>query len=171
MKLKINLEDKEYPFLGITHTRVVVRGIVLNKENKIAILKIERDDIFGKSSYYETPGGGKEDDETLEDGFVREIDEELGVLCEIKEEIGVVEDYYNLIYRKNINHYFLAKTLKDTKIHHESFGDSFIKDILWLSLDEAIELFRNMGDTGLPKIVKERELPVLLKAKELLGGN
>ena len=83
---------------------------------------------------------------------------------------GVYRNYYNLIYRKNINHYFLAKTLKDTKIHHESFGDSFIKDILWLSLDEAIELFRNMGDTGLPKIVKERELPVLLKAKELLGG-
>ena len=171
MKLNNKLKDLEYPFLGTTHTRVVVRGIVLNEENKVAILNIERDDIFGKSFYYETPGGGKEENESLEEGFIREIDEELGCLCEIKEEIGVVEDYYNLIYRKNINYYFLGKVFKQTKIHHESFGDSFIKDILWVSLDEAIDLFKNMGDSGLPKLVKDRELPVLLKVKELIGEN
>ena len=40
-----------------------------------------------------------------------------------------------------------------------------------MSIDRAIELFTNMGDSGLPKLVKDRELPILLKAKELIGEN
>ena len=87
MKLNNKLKDLEYPFLGVTHTREIVRGIVLNEDNKVAILKIERDDIFGKTHYYETPGGGVNEDEDINKAIIREIKEETGfnseIICEI----------------------------------------------------------------------------------------
>ena len=47
MSLILNLNDDEYPFDYISHTRIVVRGIVLNENNKIGLCVVSRDDIFG----------------------------------------------------------------------------------------------------------------------------
>lgn len=171
MEIINKLFDKEYPFTTIENKRKIVRGIILNNKNQVAILKIERDDIFGKSNYFETPGGGLEDNESLVDGLKREIDEELGYSIEDVKEIGIVEDYYNLLKRKNINHYFLARVKEKTHIHHESFGDQYIKDILWVSIEKAIEMYENTLNYGISKLVKDRELPVLKIVKEYLGGN
>ena len=108
MSLKINLVDDQFPFNGVTHTRVVVRGIVLNDKGEIGLCHVNRNDKFGKCEYFETPGGGKEENESLEEGLIRELDEELGYRCEIITPIGVVLDFYNMIYRKNENHYYLC---------------------------------------------------------------
>ena len=67
MSLILNLEDTEYPYTNTTHTRIVVRAIVLNESNKVGLCVVSRDDIFGKNDYLETPGGGKEENETLEE--------------------------------------------------------------------------------------------------------
>ncbi|UKI49431.1 MAG: complex I NDUFA12 subunit family protein [Clostridium sp.] len=45
---------------GYTHTRLIARGFVLNKENKICLLHIIGEDEFGNRDYYESPGGGVE---------------------------------------------------------------------------------------------------------------
>ena len=42
MKLVNKLLDTEFPNLGISHTRIVVRGIIINENNEVALLKIKR---------------------------------------------------------------------------------------------------------------------------------
>ena len=171
MKVISKLIDNEYPFKGVEVIRTVVRGIVLNDNNQIGLLKIIRnDEDFGEGNYYETPGGGKEENETLEEGVIREIEEEIGYKSIIIQEIGVVEDYYNAIKRKNINHYYLLKVTEKTKTNYVSFGDFFIKDVVWVSIDEAIELYSKMDKFKIERLVKNRELPILYIVKKILGG-
>lgn len=168
MSIILNLEDTEYPYKRITHTRIVVRGIVLNDNNEIGLCVVCRDDIFGKVKYYETPGGGKEENETITEGLIRELDEEIGYRCEVISELGIVNDFYNLIFRKNENHYFLCRIKEKTQIHHASKGDDYIKDIVWMNIDKAIEEYEKYEDKGLTKLVKQRELPIIKEAKKIL---
>ena len=101
----------------------------------------------------------------------RELKEELGVTVTIICKIGVVSDYYNLIHRHNINNYFLCKV--------ESFGDknltedeinSFHLSTLKLSYEEAVKEYKDRANTKIGKLVANRELPVLYRAKEILQG-
>ncbi|MDD6302064.1 MAG: NUDIX hydrolase [Bacillales bacterium] len=169
MKLKISLVDDQFENNGITQTRNIARGIVFNNENKIALLKIKRNDIFGNTEYYETPGGGMENKETLNQAVIREIDEEIGYQVEVISSLGTVVDYYNLIERKNINHYFLCRAIKETNIHRVSQGDNLISQVLWVNIDEAIDLYESLKDTGIDLLIKRRELPFLLEAKKYLN--
>ena len=171
MKVINKLEDKEYPYVKTTHERIVVRGIVLNEKNQIALVNVIRDDDdFGTGNYYETPGGGKKEFESYIEGVIREVEEEIGYKSTLIQEIGIVEDFYNAIYRKNINHYYLLKINEKTQQCFESYGDSFIKGFIWVDIDEAIEIYRKMNNTRIERLVKNRELPVLEIVKNILGG-
>ena len=167
-KLEIYLHDNEYENIGYTHTRNIARAFVLNDENKIAILHIIGDDIFGHRDYYETSGGGVEN-ESLEEAIIRELDEEIGYKCEIIEYLGIVHDEYNLIKRKNENNYFLCKIKEKTKIHHASYGDSMISEIKWLTIDEILAIYDNMNNGKLARLVRNREYPIAKRVKEILG--
>ena len=161
MKLELKLQDNEYPFTGFTHTREIARGFVFNSENKIAIHRIYRDDMFCKQGYFETPGGGIDEGETPEEALIRECREEIGCEIEVIKEIAIVDDAYNLIGRHNINHFFLAKEGSLGKKHFESEGDSYIQETLWVSPEEAIALYEGMPDEKVSLLVKQRELPIL----------
>ena len=85
--------------------------------------------------------------------------------------IGVVNDYYNLIHRHNINHYFLCRAL--------SFGETnrtqdeihtFHLSMLKLSYDEAVAEYEKCTATKLGRLIANRELPVLRAAKRLMDG-
>ena len=164
----LHLNDDQYPNNGITHIRKVSRGILFNDKKEICILKIYGEDIFGLRDYYETPGGGVDDNESFEEAVIRELDEEVGVKSHIVAFIGEIEDYYNLIFRKNINRYFICKIDEFTRIHHVSEGDSMIKDLLFVPLEEAISLYENMDELGIRKLVKQRELPILKEVKRMI---
>ena len=99
----------------------------------------------------------------------RELKEELGVEVEVICKIGVVSDYYNLIHRHNINNYFLCKV--------KSFGDknlteyeinSILLSTLKLSYEEAVKEYEYRANTKLGKLIANRELPVLYRAKEII---
>lgn len=167
-QIKINLIDDQYPNNGITHDRVISRAIVLDSDNKVIVLRIYGQDFFGLRDYIETSGGGVDEGETPEIGVLRELDEEIGYKCEIITKIGIVDDYYNLLKRHNINHYYLVKTVSKTHIHHESKGDGYIADILHLDIDEVIKKYQELSNEGIAKLVKERELPIAIKAKEIM---
>ena len=169
--INLHLNDREYPNEGITHTRRVARAILFNDKNEVCILKIDGNDIFGHRDYYETPGGGVDEDESFEQGVVREIDEEVGVKAHIISFIGEIIDYYNLIKRKNINRYFILKIDESTHIHHESSGDDLISKILFLPLEEVIQRYETMNDYGVSKLVKQRELPILKEVKRQIDSN
>ena len=57
-----------------------------------------------------------------------------------------------------------------TKTNYVSFGDFFIKDVVWVSIDEAIELYSKMDKFKIERLVKNRELPILYIVKKILGG-
>ena len=157
--INLQLKDDQYQNNGINHTRNVARAVLINENNEICLLKINGFDEFGLRDYYETPGGGVDENETFEEALIRELDEEVGVHAKILMFIGEIKDYYNLIYRK-IDKY--------TKIHHQSQGDSLIEKIEFCSLEQAIEKYESMKNHGVSKLVRQRELPVLLEVKRLI---
>lgn len=168
--IKLNYTDDQYPYIGVTHTRKIARAVVLDENGNILILQVKRNDIFGSYTYLETPGGGVEENETIRNAVKREIEEEIGAEVKIIKKIGVVIDFYNLLNRQNENHYFLVKVIKRTQIHHESFGDTLISNILSMSLDEVIETYQQEKDIDIIKLVKQRELPILLEAQKILSN-
>ena len=127
--------------------------------------------MFCNQTYYETPGGGVDEGETYEEALLRECEEEIGYRVEILAPLAEVHDFYNLIGRENQNRYYLARLKEKVGVHFASSGDSFIQKTIFVPLDEAIELYQKQDETLVAGLVKQRELPVLLLAKEYLEKN
>lgn len=169
-ELYLELKDEEWPFEYTDHDRQIVRAVVFDDDKNFFFVRANRDDDFGVSTLIETSGGGVEEGEDLLEAIHRELKEELGIESEIICKIGVVSDYYNLIHRHNINNYFLCRAV--------SFGDKHltpeeIKDFhlstLKMTYDEAVSEYEKRRESRLGRLVCNRELPVLKKAKEILG--
>ena len=164
------LIDDQYEYTSITHDRVIARAILINTDNEVCLLHIKGVDDFGNRDYYETPGGGVNENENIEHAVIREVLEETGYKAEILCNLGYVDDYYNLINRHNINHYFLLKVLKYENEQLEEYEKGIIKEKIWVSFDKAIKLYENMNKEKLEILVSRRELPVLLKAYKIIRG-
>lgn len=171
MEPLFEFEDKEYPFTGVKETRHVVRAVLLDENNRVCLEKIDDDDMFGHRDYYETPGGGVREGEDFEKALNRETSEELGWTCKVIAPIGEVHDYYNLIQRENFNHYYLARRVNKVQQHLEPDEKRRISKIIWVNIDEAISSYENMQDELVGKLVKQRELPILKIAKEMIESN
>ena len=170
-EIMINLRDEEWRFDYTDHDRMIARAIVFDDSGCFYFVRAERDDDFGKATLIETSGGGVEEGEKLQDAILRELGEELGVCAEIICKIGVVSDYYNLIHRHNINNYFLCRVT--------SFGEKsltpeevecFRLSTLKMTYEEALAEYELRTSTKLGRLIANRELPVLKKAKELLDA-
>jgi 8-oxo-dGTP pyrophosphatase MutT (NUDIX family) len=168
-ELHISLEDHEWPFEYTDHDREIVRAIVYDDEGYFYFVHAERDDDFGKCSIIETSGGGVEKGEELISAIRRELREELGTEVEVVCKIGVVEDYYNLIHRHNINNYFLCRVI--------SFGEKNMTDdeintwhlsTVRLTYDEALSEYEKNKNSRLGRLVANREMPILTRAKEIM---
>lgn len=170
MELYIKLKDDQYEYSSITHIRIVARAILINDENKICLLHVVGQDNFGHRDYYETPGGGVKENESIDLAVIREIKEETGFNSYIIKKIGIVEDDYNLINRHNINHYYLLKATNYENESLEEYEKTMIRNKIWVDIDSAINIYENMNKEKLEILVKNRELPVLLKAREILRG-
>ena len=117
-ELYLHLQDDQWPKTQITHDRLIVRAVVYDEEGYFYFVRATRDDEFGKAVLIETSGGGVEENEDLNLAIQRELKEELGAEVEIVCKLGVIEDYYHLICRHNINHYYLCKVT--------SFGENHL---------------------------------------------
>ena len=168
-ELYLELKDEEWPFEYTDHDRQIVRAVVFDDDRNFYFVRANRDDDFGAATLIETSGGGVEEGEDLPEAIKRELKEELGIESEIICKIGVVSDYYNLIHRHNINNYYLCRAV--------SFGDKHltpeeIKDFhlstLKMTYDEAVSEYGKRRESRLGRLVCNRELPVLEKAKEIL---
>ena len=107
--------------------------------------------------------------EDLQEGIHRELREELGAEVEILCKLGVVSDYYNLIHRHNINHYFLCKAISFGNRHlTEQEIEDYHLSTLKVRYEEAIHEYELRSDSKLGRLIANRELPVLKKAREWL---
>ena len=161
--------DTEWPFTYTDHDRQIVRAIIFDEAGYFYFVRVLRNDDFGKATLIETSGGGVEPGEDLHAAIRRELKEELGADVDVLLKIGVVSDYYNLIHRHNINHYFLCRV--------RAFGDKhmtqdeiecFHLSTLRLRCEDAMREYERCSDSRLGRLLRQRELPVLQRAKELL---
>ena len=170
-EIRIELQDTQWPLTWTDHDREIVRAIVVDDAGYYYFVRAVRDDEFGAATLIETAGGGVEPGEALDEAIKRELLEELGAEVEIMATIGVVSDYYNLIHRHNINHYFLCRA--------RSFGcrhltadetDKYHLSTLKLGYAEAVAEYESRACTRLGRLIANRELPILKRAKALLDG-
>lgn len=170
-EIRIDLQDNQWPFEYTDHDRQIVRAIVFDDAGYFYFVRAERNDDFGEATLIETSGGGVEPGEELHTAILRELREELGAEVAVLCKIGVVSDYYNLIHRHNINHYYLCKAL--------SFGEKnlmpdeveqFHLSTLKLTYDQALSEYERCSATKLGRLIANRELPILRQAKRLLDA-
>ena len=170
-EIYLELQDKEWPYDYIDHDRNIVRAIVLDNEGYFYFIRANRDDIFGKATMIETSGGGVEEGEDLIEALNRELKEELGTQVDILCKIGTVSDYYNILHRHNISNYYLCKI--------KSFGDKSLTEAeknifhistLKLTYEQAIKEYQACSNTKIGRLVANRELPILYRAKEIIDS-
>ena len=168
-ELHLELRDGEWPFTYTDHDRLIVRAIVFDREGSFWFVRAHRDDEFGKATLIETSGGGVEPGEPLEEAIKRELREELGAEVTVLCRLGLVSDYYNLIHRHNLNHYFLCRLESVGEKHlTQDEEECFHLSTLRLSYDEAVKEYETRAETPLGRLLAQRELPVLHRAKEIL---
>lgn len=165
-ELYLELKDEEWPFTYTDHDRQIVRAIVFDDAGWFYFVRVQRDDHFGKATLIETSGGGVEKGEDLLSAIHRELQEELGAQVEVVAKLGVVSDYYNLIHRHNINHYYLCRVTSFGEKHlmPDEIND-FHLSTLRLTFDEAVAEYRRLSCTPIGRLIANRELPVLARAK------
>lgn len=172
LEIRLELQDTEWAFEYTDHDREIVRAVVFDEQGYYYFVRVMRDDHFGKAALIETSGGGVEENESLTDALKRELSEELGAEVQILCKIGVVDDYYNLIHRHNINNYYLCKVLSfgETHMMRDEIED-FHMSTLKMTYDEALREYEKCADTKLGRLIANREVPILKRAKELLFPN
>ena len=73
------------------------------------------------------------------------------------------------IHRHNINNYFLCKVISFGDKHlTEDEIDSFHLSTLKLTYDEAVAEYEKRMETRLGRLVANRELPILKRAREII---
>lgn len=170
-------KDDQFLFEGVDENRLVARAIVLDDHYRVALHTVRRFDLGMpyEQTYFETPGGGVDEGETIETAAVRECEEELGYEIEVLCPLAIVDDFYNVIKRHNENHYFLARRKERVGVHFVSEGDTLIIDTRYYPIEEAIVLVEGQDDKFISGLVRQRELPILrlaaveiakMKAKE-----
>lgn len=124
---------KSVPFNNPRH-RFGARGIIFNKDGKIAILnKCYKNE-------YKLIGGGIENNEDVNTAFEREALEESGCLIKIDECLGLIEEYKSLDNFRQTSYVFVAHVIDDTgKTHFTIKEKEEGSKILWLDIDEAME--------------------------------
>ena len=170
-EIYLELKDEEWPFEYTDHDRSIVRSIVVDDDGYFYFVRADRDDDFGRAVIIETAGGGVEVGEDLDEAIKRELNEELGAQVEVICKIGVVSDYYNLIHRHNINNFYLCRAVSfGEKMLTEDEINYFHLSTLKLTYDEAIQEYAKNRESMLGRIVANRELPILIRAKEILDN-
>ncbi|MFJ7405043.1 MULTISPECIES: NUDIX hydrolase [unclassified Lysinibacillus] len=152
-----------------TMSREAVRAIIVN-ENRILLVHSNRGD-------FKFPGGGLEDNETHEEGLVREVKEETGYMnCRVQNKVGFVcekkmDEYDDNTLFKMTSHDYFCELLNDLMIAQQldAYESAQQFTAMWVSIDEAIKQNESLINAANNNSWLQRETFVLKELKKYLA--
>ncbi|MFJ7663991.1 NUDIX hydrolase [Lysinibacillus sp. NPDC097162] len=150
-------------------SREAVRAIIVN-ENRILLVHSNKGD-------FKFPGGGLEDNETHEEGLVREVKEETGYMnCRVQNKVGFVcekkmdENDDNTLF-KMASHYYFCELINDARIAQQLDAYESLQQFTarWVSIDEAIKQNESLINVSDNNRWLRRETFVLKELKNFLA--
>ncbi len=163
MKLLAEITDKS---LGLSDFEVLeetfklrksARAILVNDDGKIAI------QYLANRLFHKLPGGGVENNETVEETLHRELKEEAGCDIEILRDIGIVIEYREGHRLLHISYCFLARVngpFTETNLEQAEIDEGM--STIWISPEEAVTRMKNdIPNTYQGKFILQRELSFL----------
>ncbi len=128
--------DKTAPSYDYTQFKIrhAVRAIVFDGD-KVALIKV------GKHTYYMLPGGGIDEDANANDALARELQEELGIVAEVQNEVGTIEVYMDRWKKRQTDTCFIACKTQEVDSNLTDFEEQEGHEVVWAdNLEEAYHL-------------------------------
>lgn len=163
----INPENVSEEELKNFKVREAVRAVVIDKDNKIALLYVS------KENYYKLPGGGIESSENQAIALERECKEEIGCNVEVLNEIGFIVEYRKIHNLKQVSYCYLAKVKGEKGISDftdEEKNHGFKQ--IWLPYEEALKILTETKATSVEgnDYIVPRDITFLKEAKLYLNS-
>ncbi len=117
----------------IFEDRATGKAVVFDDQKNIALIGNK------VNSFYLLPGGGIDQNESIESGIVRECLEEIGCNVELSKTVGIIDDYRNRDKKHCINYCYTAKLIGEKgelKLTEEEEKNGL--HVIWVSFDEAL---------------------------------
>lgn len=161
----INPEDVSEEEANTYATREAARAIVVDSDNKIALLYVARED------YYKLPGGGLEGAENKKIALERECLEEIGCRVKVVAEVGCIVEYRKIFGLKQTSYCYLAKVVGEKgqpAYTDKELEKGFVQ--VWLSFEEALKaiLQSNSSSVEGKNYIVPRDTIFLKTASKLL---
>lgn len=146
--------------------RKAARAMVLDKDNRIAILNVTKD------NYHKLPGGGFEGHEDVEEALRREVMEEVGAEIEVGKEVGCIIEYRDEFKQLQISYCYLAKVngeLTQVSFTEDEINDGF--NLQWYTIEQAMEIMQqDQPQSYVGKFIHVRDLIFLKEADKVFKG-
>lgn len=124
------------------HHRRAVRGVIFDSDGNIALIHAKNE------GYYSLPGGGVNNEETYEQGIIRECKEEVGCNVTIEKYIGTTFEYRKGNKLINESWGYVLKVVGE-KGSPLLIGDESEAEknsvVLWVKLADAIKLMESLS--------------------------
>lgn len=148
--------------------KYATRAVLFDENNRVAIINVT------KHGYYKIPGGGIEDNESIQDAARREVSEESGCNSVILDELGRLETAIPIWNTLDISDGFIARVVGEKSTpKYEDWEDERGFQLEWFSdLDKVIETIEGniVKEPGIASL-QERDLAFLKMAKEKLTNS
>lgn len=164
MEMIVDLKD--YDADAAVHKRTASRGLIRQGDNYLL--------IYSKHGDYKFPGGGRKENETLEQNLIREVQEETGyrvVADSIRPYGSVIERRKGLQKQEMLemdSHYFFCEVEKKAGERNlDDYEEEYDYQVVFMTLKEVVE--RNKRVVNLdpcPWVIRETKVMERLLAEK-----